>query len=183
MFIVHFPQSITDGKKDMQDTYQRVVSQMQCVYNLLSPFFRLATPPTAPVGLLSPPAAAAAADTDALLPFSLAAGWRGPLLVTDDELVEVCIPFSFVAAVLLPFSRERELEVVDGCNAMLFDGESWRGSLTSTTESNPPDVVLVFDTGFEDMVAVLAGAVVSDVEGAREEEGMLWLCPVDDDGS
>lgn len=98
------------------------------------------------------------------------------------------MPFSFVAAVL-PFSRERELEVVDGCSAMLFDGESCRGSLlTSTTESNPPDVVLDFDTGFEEMIAALTGVVVSDMEGvedgaAREEEGMLWLCPVDDDGS
>lgn len=86
------------------------------------------------------------------------------------------MPFSFVAAVL-PFSRERELDVVDGCKALLFDGESCRGSLTSTTETKPPDVVLDFETGFEEMEVVLAGVVESGIGGARDEEGMLWFCP------
>lgn len=98
--------------------------------------------------------------------------------MTDDALADVCMPFSFVA-VVLPFSRERELDVVDGCKAMLFDGESCRGSLTSTTESRPLDVVLDLETGFEDMEVLLAGVVESDMGGAREEEGMLWFCPVD----
>ena len=125
----------------------------------MRPFFLFATPPTAP-GLLTAPVGGFAPA-----PFVPEAGCKGPL-PTALTMGPLDWPFSFADNEFV------ELEACNGgfgCRApLLLDGESWSGSVASTTVSNPLGE-LDFDMGLEGVVMLSEGAT----EGAREDEPAL----------